>query len=65
MRKIRKLNPAGNGSGQVTVPKDLLREWGLVEENGEEDDKVKEGYIVFEADDEDGDDGPVSLAPVR
>ena len=60
MREVRKVSGAGNGSGQVTLPKDLLREWGLVDEDGD----VKEDWIVFEADEEDG-DGRVAVAPVR
>jgi len=59
MREVRKVNGAGNGSGQVTLPKELLRSWGFVDEDGE----VKEDWIVFE--DSDDDEGPVQVAPVR
>jgi hypothetical protein len=32
---IRKLRDLGNGSGGMVIPKDILREWGLVDDNDE------------------------------
>ncbi|WP_280585082.1 hypothetical protein [Halorubrum sp. Boch-26] len=32
---IRKLRDLGNGSGGMVIPKEVLREWGLVDDDGE------------------------------
>mgnify|MGYP007045610880 FL=1 len=55
-REIRQVSDSGNGSAQVTVPKDTLRAWGLVSDDG----SVREGHLVFER----VDDGSVRLEPV-
>ena len=55
-REIRKVSDSGNGSARVTVPKDTLRAWGLVSDDG----SVREGHLVFER----VDDGSVRLEPV-
>ena len=44
MCEIRKVSDSGNGSGRVTVPKDTLREMGLVDEDG----NIIEGHLAFE-----------------
>ena len=31
---IRKLHDLGNGSGSMVIPKDALRDWGLVDDDG-------------------------------
>lgn len=33
--EIRKLRDLGNGSGGVTIPKDTLRSWGLIDDDDE------------------------------
>ncbi len=55
-REIRKVRDLGNGSGGVTIPKDTLRDWGFVNEDGE----LAAGHIAV------SDDGDVvTIEPVR
>ena len=44
MCEIRKVSDSGNGSGRVTVPKETLREMGLVDDDG----NIIEGHLAFE-----------------
>ena len=64
-KKIYSVSPAGNGSGQVTVPKDLLRDWGFVDEDG----NVIGGPVEFEKDLDrekiDEDDAPALVVPIQ
>lgn len=53
-REIRKVRDLGNGSGGVTIPKDILRDWGLVDDDGE----LVDGHVAFDVND-DGDAVPV------
>ena len=53
-REIRKLRDLGNGSGGVTLPKETLRDWGLLEE-----DEPADANLILEAD-----DGAVTVKPV-
>jgi len=48
-REIRKVRDLGNGSGGVTIPKEKLRDWGLVDDDGELDS----GYVSFDENDDD------------
>jgi hypothetical protein len=57
MCEIRKVSDSGNGSGRVTVPKDTLREMGLVDDDG----NIIEGHLAFEQ----ADDGSARVEPVR
>ncbi|EMA57249.1 hypothetical protein [Halorubrum lipolyticum] len=44
---IRKLRDLGNGSGGVVIPKELLREWGLVDD----DDELVDAHLYSSASD--------------
>ena len=57
-REIRKVRDLGNGSGGVTIPKDTLRDWGLVDDDGE----LADGHLAVEAND---DEDAVKVEPVR
>ena len=57
MCEIRKVSDTGSGSGRVTVPKETLREMGLVDDDG----KIIENYLAFE----ETDDGSTRLEPVQ
>ena len=57
-REIRKLRDLGNGSGGITLPKDFLREFELVDD----DDELADAHIVVEKDDDS--DGMV-LSPIQ
>ena len=57
-REIRKVRDLGNGSGGVTIPKDKLRDWGLIDDDGE----LADGHFAVEPND-DGD--AVKVEPVR
>ena len=57
-REIRKVRDLGNGSGGLTIPKDTLREWDLVDDDGE----LADGHLVIDEDDE-GD--ILTIKPVR
>jgi len=55
-REIRKVRDLGNGSGGVTIPKDTLRDWGFVNEDGE----LAAGHIAV------SDDGDVvTIEPIQ
>lgn len=46
--EIRKLRDLGNGSGGVTIPRDTLRSWGLIDD----DDELTDAHLhVRESDD--------------
>ena len=45
-REIRKLRNLGNGSGGITLPKEFLREFELVDDN----DELADAHIVVEKD---------------
>ncbi|MFC5277856.1 hypothetical protein ACFPM1_03610 [Halorubrum rubrum] len=46
--EIRKLRDLGNGSGGVTIPRDTLRSWGLIDD----DDELVDAHLhIHEADD--------------
>ena len=47
-REIRKLRNLGNGSGGITLPKEFLREFELVDDN----DELADAHIVVEKDDD-------------
>jgi hypothetical protein len=66
-KKIRAVYDIGNGSGRATLPKDLLQQWGLVEESDADDEADQVGgHIVFEYDDdEDSDERGARIAPVE
>ncbi|GAA0507774.1 hypothetical protein SAMN04488066_101355 [Halorubrum aquaticum] len=55
--EIRKLNDQGNGSGSIVIPKDALREWGLVDED---DGSVMSAHLHVTT----SDDGVVMLQPL-
>ncbi|WP_161609733.1 hypothetical protein [Halorubrum kocurii] len=57
MCEIRKVSDTGSGSGRVTVPKETLREMGLVDDDG----NIIEGHLVFE----ETDDGSARVEPVQ
>ena len=57
MCEIRKVSDTGSGSGRVAVPKELLREMGLVDDDG----NIIEGHLSFE---ETG-DGSARVEPVQ
>lgn len=57
MCEIRKVSDSGNGSGRVTVPKETLREMGLVDDDG----NIIEGHLAFE----ETDDGSARVEPVQ
>jgi len=56
-REIRKVRDLGNGSGGVTIPKDQLRDWGFVDDDGE----LADGHLAVEADD---DEEAIMIRPV-
>lgn len=56
-REIRKVRDLGNGSGGVTIPKEKLRDWGLVDDNGE----LVTGHVALD----DGDDDALTVEPVQ
>ena len=54
--EIRKLRDLGNGSGGVTIPKQKLREWDLIDD----DDELADAHLrVGETDD------AVTIEPVQ
>ena len=55
-REIRKLRDLGNGSGGITLPKEFLRDFELVDD----DDELVDAHIMVEKDD----DGMV-LSPIQ
>ncbi len=55
-REIRKLRDLGNGSGGVTIPKETLRDWGLIDDDDEE---LADAHLLIEADDDE-----ITVAPV-
>jgi len=57
-REIRKVRDLGNGSGGVTIPKDTLRDWDLVDDDGE----LADGHLVIDEDDE---KDALMIEPVR
>lgn len=57
MCEIRKVSDTGSGSGRVTVPKEMLREMGLVDDDG----NIIENYLAFEG----TDDGATQVEPVQ
>ena len=57
MCEIRKVSDTGSGSGRVTVPKETLREMGLVDDDG----NIIEDYLAFE----ETDDGATRVEPVQ
>ncbi|WP_176451058.1 hypothetical protein [Halorubrum sp. Ea1] len=57
MCEIRKVSDTGSGSGRVTVPKETLREMGLVDDDG----NIIEGHLAFE----ETDDGSARVEPVQ
>ena len=42
---IRKLRDLGNGSGGVTIPRDTLRSWGLIDD----DDELVDAHLHIQA----------------
>ncbi|SMO81274.1 hypothetical protein [Halorubrum cibi] len=56
-REIRKVRDLGNGSGGVTIPKDTLRDWGLVDDDG----RVGDGHVAVD----ETDDGAITVEPVQ
>jgi len=57
-REIRKLRDLGNGSGGITLPKEFLREFELVDDN----DEVADAHMMIEKDDENDD---LVLSPIH
>lgn len=57
MCEIRKVSDTGSGSGRVTVPKETLREMGLVDDDG----NIIEDYLAFE----ETDDGATLVEPIQ
>ena len=57
-REIRKLRDLGNGSGGITLPKEFLREFELIDDN----DELADAHMIVEKDDEN--DGLV-LSPIH
>jgi len=57
-REIRKLRDLGNGSGGITLPKEFLRDFELVDD----DDELADAHIMIEKDDDS--DGMV-LSPIQ
>lgn len=55
--EIRKVCDTGNGSGRVVVPKEHLRELGLVDDDGE----LVEGHLLFD----DSGDGTLEVSRVE
>jgi len=55
-REIRKLRDLGNGSGGITLPKEFLRDFELVDD----DDELADAHMIVEKDD----DG-MSLSPIK
>ena len=46
--EIRKLRDTGSGSGEVVIPKEMLRRWGLVDD----DDNVEDTHLLVSQSDE-------------
>ena len=57
-REIRKLRDLGNGSGGITLPKEFLREFELVDDN----DELANAHMMIEHDDENDD---LVLSPIH
>ena len=57
-REIRKLRDLGNGSGGITLPKEFLREFELVDD----DDELADAHMMIEKDDESDD---LVLSPIH
>lgn len=55
-REIRKVRDLGNGSGGVTIPKETLRDWGYVTEDGE----LADGHLAVSRD-----GSRITVEPVR
>jgi len=55
-REIRKLRNLGNGSGGITLPKEFLREFELVDDN----DELADAHIVVEKD-----ENSMVLSPIQ
>ena len=56
MSQIRKVTDTGNGSGRVVVPKEHLRELGLVDD----DDEIVDGHLSWR----ESDDGTLEVRRV-
>ena len=54
--EIRKLRDLGNGSGGVTIPKQKLREWDLIDD----DDELADAHLRV-----DDTDDTVTVEPVQ
>lgn len=55
-REIRKVRDLGNGSGGVTIPKETLRDWGYVNDDGE----LADGHLAVSRD-----GSRITVEPVR